>query len=237
MNKSASLILIPTPLSDLEELHPSALQILHMACQNPQRYIIAVEEHKVARRKWIKWGLKRELIDQFVLYNEHNRETASKELFLAIQAKKVVLLMSDGGLPGFCDPGMLLVNLCHQADLTVSATSSCNSVSLALALSGYNSHQFTFYGNLPKQSRERQQFYQQIRKQKSLLVLMDTPYRLKKVLEEVEEQFGDCFNELCLATNLGHDNELVMRGKVSKIRKSLGEDLKREFILILNNSN
>jgi 16S rRNA (cytidine1402-2'-O)-methyltransferase len=70
----SELILVPTPLTDELPLETVALEILRRDCLKSD-VILLVEEHKVARNRWLKWGLPREAIEKFELYNEHTSET------------------------------------------------------------------------------------------------------------------------------------------------------------------
>ncbi|MEI8346044.1 MAG: hypothetical protein WCG27_01155, partial [Pseudomonadota bacterium] len=80
------LTLIPTPLDPQTPLEPVALGLLQTATSvEKEKSIIAVEEHKPARQRWIHWGLPREAIDTFVLYNEHNAPQSAQELLPKLQ--------------------------------------------------------------------------------------------------------------------------------------------------------
>ena len=81
-----SLILIPTPLQDDHPLEPIALEKLKADCLD-ENTILLVEEHKVGRQRWLKWGLPREAIEKFQLYLllllsyiEHRHETCRERL-------------------------------------------------------------------------------------------------------------------------------------------------------------
>jgi 16S rRNA (cytidine1402-2'-O)-methyltransferase len=64
------------------------------------------------------------------------------------------------------------------------------------------------------------------------IVLMDTPYRLGKLLSEVRTVFGTK-QQLTLACDLTLTNEAVFRGSVASVQKQAG-NRKAEFILILH---
>jgi 16S rRNA C1402 (ribose-2'-O) methylase RsmI len=61
---------------------------------------------------------------------------------------------------------------------------------------------------------------------------MDTPYRLTKLLCEVQDGFGKG-QDILLACDLTAKNEAVFRGRVGEILPKISGQ-KREFILILN---
>jgi 16S rRNA (cytidine1402-2'-O)-methyltransferase len=67
-----SLILIPTPIQDDHPLETVARELLLKDAME-DNVILLVEEHKVARGRWLKWGLPREAIEKFILFNENTQ--------------------------------------------------------------------------------------------------------------------------------------------------------------------
>jgi 16S rRNA (cytidine1402-2'-O)-methyltransferase len=222
------LILVPTPLDDESPLEPVAFKELTKACEDHD--IIAIEDLKPGRRRWISWGLPRDKVDSFILYNEHTHLDHNKELLAQMKKGKNVFLLSDGGLPAFCDPGRELVDLCHKSNITVTSTPFCNSISLAVALSGLVPDKFFFAGFLPLEKAEREKELKNLGQLKDAIILMDTPYRLKRLLEEIDEKFPR--REIFLGLDLNFPTEKCLRGYAKKILMDL-EDFKREFIIIL----
>jgi len=67
---SGILTLVPTPIDEHSPLEQSAYDSLENAVQNElDNTIIAIEDLKPGRRRWLRWGLPRETVDSFVLYN------------------------------------------------------------------------------------------------------------------------------------------------------------------------
>ena len=184
MKKLGTLTLVATPIEEENILHPKAQELLLGACEQGNA-LFCVEEAKSGRRRWLRYGLPREKIADFILYNEHTRDKEKFSLLSELKSGKDVYLMSDCGLPAFCDPGAELVDLCHQHGTGLRATPFCNSMVLAVALSGFCQDQFFFGGFLPKESSSRKELLKKYLKQEQLVVLMETPYRYKKLREEL----------------------------------------------------
>ena len=225
-----SLILIPTPLQDDHPLESVALEKLKTDCLN-ENTVLLVEEHKVGRQRWLKWGLPREAIEKFVLYNEHTQVTLIPDVMKSLKSGKKVYLLSDCGLPAFCDPGQLLVDACHKQGINVTATPFANSIALAIALSGFSHASFVFSGFIPVKEPERTDWMKRELKRSETLVWMETPYRLKKLLEDL--QSIGLNREIFFACNLGGENELLIRGNISSVASRMGQAEKREFVLVL----
>ncbi len=222
------LVLIPTPIDDVSLLAPKAKELLDLAVVKNE--IILVEELKEGRRRWLRYGLPREAIEHFQLYNEHTRDALCPELIKRLKSGINVYLMSDCGLPAFCDPGRELVDSCHTAGIQVTATPFANSVVLALAMSGFNHNRFIFEGFSPAKKELRIKELKRILRQKETSILMDTPYRLEKLLDEVINQ--NVPRRMCLALDLNQESEQILRGTAKEIKNKL-KNFKREFILIL----
>lgn len=229
------LTLIPTPIDELGQLEQVAhALLLDRATNYPDQSLFVIEDLKPGRRRWLHWKLPRESVDSFVLYNEHTATVASEDLLNSLKQGRNVYLMSDGGLPAFCDPGIELVNRCHQHGIKVTSTPFANSISLALALSGLDHRRFIFEGFLPLKAEERQLALQNILNQSTTAVLMDTPYRFKKLLEEINSALKQLGREkqVFVAMDLNRETEELLRGTAEELLKKI-RDFKREFILIV----
>lgn len=232
---SGTLILVPTPLQEELPLEASALALLHEIAADPTALIL-VEELKVGRQRWLKWGLPRECIERFVAFNEHSAQSEEKNILPQLKAGARAVLMSDGGLPAFCDPGQQLVDRCHDAGVRVTATSFPNSIALALALSGLNHQQFFFQGFLPQKDPERSLALQRIWKTPQTQILMDTPYRRQRLLEELRDSGPKLPRprRVFLALELNGAREKLLRGSLDEVLHRSRDLEKQEFILILD---
>ena len=226
------LTLVPLPLYDQDPICSKTKSTLEDAVN--ANSIILVEELKPCRRRWINYGLPRKAIDSFLIYNEHNQIKASSEIISFLKSGKDVLLMSDCGLPAFCDPGTHLISLCHENQIPVTATPYANSISLALAISGINHDRFLFAGFLSNKAEKRKKELVKLIQEKDTVILMDTPYRFNKLLAELDQH--NLKREVFIATDLNEPTELCFKGHIKKAIEKFSNQ-KRKFILILGSSN
>jgi 16S rRNA (cytidine1402-2'-O)-methyltransferase len=226
----SELILVPTPIADDLPLEPVALKLLQEDCLK-DNVLLLVEEHKVLRQRWLKWGLPREAIEKFCLYNEHTSEKMKGEVNKELKAGKKVYSMSDCGLPAFCDPGQNLVDLCHKHRVKVTATPFPNSIALAVALSGFSHSRFNFCGFVPVKEPERGVWMKTELKRPETLVWMETPYRLKKLIEQMSKL--DFKREIFIGMDLGSSTEKLLRGSAAALFKEISDGEKREFVLLV----
>ena len=196
-----------------------------------EKSIIVIEDLKPGRRRWLRFGLTRDIVEDFVLFNEHSSKEVAPMLLKELKSGKNVFLMSDGGLPAFCDPGANLVSLCHDNNIKVTSTPFGNSISLAVSLSGFEHRKFVFEGFIPIKREERQKAIRNIMAENRMSIVMDTSYRLVRLLEEFKEA-GLGKRRVFLALDLNCPEEELFRGPVKQALKTI-ENFKREFILIV----
>ena len=232
---SGSLTLIPTPLKEEAQLDADALKLLQEYAAD-ESTLILVEELKIARQRWLKWGLPRETIARFIAFNEHSVSEMEKEILPKLKAGASAVLMSDGGLPAFCDPGQGLVNRCHDQNIKVTATAFANSVALAVSLSGFSHQRFIFQGFLPQKDPERGESLKELWKNSMTQVVMETPYRRQKLLEELLKSRPESQKKrrIFLALELNGPGERLIRGTIEEVINKSSSLEKLEYVLLVD---
>lgn len=228
-----TLYLVISPISEKGELTISLREKLLKAFE--ENHVIAVEDLKPARQRWRAWDLPREAIESFVAYNEHSRgEGAEEDLLSRLKKKQDVYLMSDGGTPGFCDPGRSLIDRCHQEGIKVSVTESGNSLIPTVAMSGFTEGAFEFLGFPPREKEQRRKWYEDLIKNPRCAVFMDTPYRLDRVVSELLEVAQGSFQKrrLFILCDINRESENYYWGELNQFA-SLSPFEKAEFVAVL----
>lgn len=225
------LTLIATPIDEESMLDTKAFRVLHQASLDYAKNKFLIEDQKPCRRRWVHFGLGRDAIEQFIEYNEHTQKEKIPNIIADLKKGINYFLMSDGGLPAFCDPGQLLVRACYENGIKVTCTPHSNSISLAIALSGIDCSQFFFAGFLSKENHDRSNRLLELKNMNVPIVLMDTPYRLKKLLEEIVTHIPE--RKIFLGLDLNSPSEELYYAKAQKILGKVTE-FKREFIIIVD---
>ncbi|MBT8385949.1 MAG: 16S rRNA (cytidine(1402)-2'-O)-methyltransferase [Ignavibacteria bacterium] len=219
------LFLISTPIGNYDDITLRALKILRSVD------FIICEEYKVARRMLAHYKIDKELIS----LNEHNENEVVDEILLEILKGKTAALISDCGTPLFSDPGNLLVDVCISQNIDIVPIPGADSLVPALIGSGFDFENFYYRGWLsPKKDIRRKQLLD-LKKVKEVIVLMDTPYRLQRLLKDVVNFFGKN-TPVVLAYQLTMRDEKYYRGNAEKVLNiAEKKNLKGEFVLIVNN--
>ena len=214
------LYLIATPIGDTREISLKALELLKnielVICESTKETSKLLRSHGISGK-------------HFELLNEHSTPEDVKAL-ATLCAKSDAILVSDCGTPGFCDPGAALIKVCRQKHIPIKSILGPSSLMGILALSGERLDQFLFRGFLPAENEARQKSLIELQKENRPIVLMDTPYRLKKTLTDLAEHFPK--RRALLALNLSQDSETLLEGTGDRLLKELPVE-KAEFMLLI----
>lgn len=215
-----SLFVVATPIGNPEDITLRALETLKSVD------LVIGEERREALRL-----LKRLQIEKpLELLNEHSSPQEISGLIELCRTQKVALI-SDCGTPAFCDPGARLISRCHDLGISVTAVPGPSSLMTLLSIAGADLSTFLFLGFLPVEKELRRQLLQSLRAERRPVVLMDTPYRLTRLLEELATH-GLGKNLATIGLNLTAPEERLLRGQVVDLARGLAGQ-KAEFVLIL----
>jgi 16S rRNA (cytidine1402-2'-O)-methyltransferase len=217
-----ALYVVATPIGNLEDVSRRALKILS-ECE-----LVIGEESKEASKLLKFLGLPAKPIEEL---NEHSRAKDLAEL-VEFCRHKTVALVSDCGTPGFCDPGADLVQLCRAEGVSVRSVPGVSSLAAFLSVCGQRLDEFLFRGFLPANREGRAKAMASLRGETRPVILMDTPYRLSRLLEELARM--DPRREVTLGMDLSTDQETVLTGSAESVARTAGADKKAEFMLLLH---
>jgi 16S rRNA (cytidine1402-2'-O)-methyltransferase len=218
-----TLYIVATPIGNPRDITLRALDVL----QDVDAVIC--EDYRQGERMLKKIGITGKTMIEL---NEHNEKSTAPEIVQKLLLGQVFALISDDGTPVFADPGAGLINQAHQSGIHVIPVPGPSSLMAAISLLDFKMTQFIYAGFLPQRTKEREISLQKLKTFQMPIVLMDTPYRLGKLLSEVRTVFGTK-QQLTLACDLTLTNEAVFRGSVASVQKQAG-NRKAEFILILH---
>lgn len=214
------LYLVATPIGDTSEITIRALELLKK-CD-----VIICESTKEASKLLRAHGITGKTYETL---DEHSTPQ-DKAALVPICASKDVALVTDCGTPGFCDPGADLVRLCRQQKIPVKSALGASALMGLLSLSGQRLDEFVFRGFLPAETESRGKALKELTKEKRAIIVMDTPYRLKKTLNDMKEHFSN--RKILLTLNLSQEDELVLEGSADKIISALPFE-KAEFMILI----
>jgi len=219
-NNVPTLYLVATPIGNLQEMTPRAIETLKMVD------VIAAEDTRNTLQLLRHFEIKTKLIAHH-LFNE---QQSSKGLIELLDKGMSVALVSDAGYPLISDPGQTLVNMVIEAGYYVVTINGANAILSALVASGINTQPFTFVGFLSSKTSECHKQLEYWKTHEQTLVFYESPHRIEKMLKECLEVLGD--RKICLARELTKKHEEFLRGTISEVLESM-EEIRGEMVVII----
>jgi len=205
MHDPGKLILVPTPIGNLEDITLRAITVLKNAD------IILAEDTRVSSRLLHHLNIDKKLSPHHK-FNEHKTVNS---LITKLQQGNIVAMISDAGTPGISDPGFLLVRSCVENEIQVECLPGATALIPALAVSGLPTERFVFEGFLP-QKKGRQTRLTQLSEESRTMVFYESPYRLVKSLTQFGEFFG-ADRKACVCRELSKFYEEIKRATLAEL--------------------
>lgn len=218
-----TLYIVSTPIGNYRDITLRALDTLRAADA------IICEEYRQGSTLLKKLDIQEKELLQL---NEHNEEEQAAEIIQILFKGKDLALISDCGTPAFADPGTYLIKLALEYQIKVIPIPGVSSLMTAISVSPLPMDQFYFAGFLPRKTEVRQNKLRELAKMRVPIILMDTPYRLEKMLQEIKSVFGNK-KMVTLTLDLTLDSEKIIHGYISEVISAVGKR-KSEFLLILH---
>lgn len=219
-NQKPTLYLVATPIGNLEELTPRAINILNSVDT------IAAEDTRNS-----KYLLNHFSIDTpMIAYHDFNETKAATNIINQLQNGKDIALISDAGYPLISDPGYILVNKVIEKGFNVVPISGSSAFLNALVASGLIVQPFAFMGFLEaKETALKKQLIKNDKLDLTLIYYLSV-HKVEKTLEIMYDVLGE--RNICLARELTKKHEEFIRGPLSEVIQSI-ETQKGEYVLII----
>lgn len=206
------IYIVSLPIGNDEDITERAKEILRTAD------VLIGEESKFLSSFLKRIGIPRKL----QLFNEHSSPEDLNELLASLRTVKNVAIVSDAGLPNLEDPGRKLIPaLLDRPEFHLSYVAGPSCLDAGLALAGFPTRPFLFLGLLPRDSEERKKELHKYVQLGITLVILETPYRYKKLLEDIASVLGKSSpRRVFLGLNLTHPTEeFRFRGRITELLK------------------
>ena len=217
----AHLVLVPTPIGNLEDITLRALRVLREAD------VIAAEDTRHSRTL-----LNHFQIDKPLVRLDAHTIPARGDAVLSEHER--VAFVTDAGTPGLSDPGADLLQIALRRGDTVEVLPGPTALIPALVLSGLPLGSFTFLGFLPRKGAARRSVLSQIAKGDVTLAFYESPKRLVATLEDLREACGD-ERRVSVSRELSKRFETTYRGTLDEVRTQLSEgEVRGEVVVVVS---
>ena len=220
---SGTLYLVATPIGNLEDLSPRAVETLAAVD------FIAAEDTRGSLKLLNHFGIKKPLAS----YHEHNAAAAGQAVLGRLLAGESCALVTDAGTPAISDPGEALVRLCGEHGVTVTSIPGCCAAVNALAVSGLPTGRFTFEGFLSVNKRSRREHLESLKNETRTMIFHEAPHKLRPTLADFCEAFGP-ERRIALCRELTKLHEEVRRCTLGEAAEYYRDhDPRGEYVLVV----
>ena len=217
-----TLYLCATPIGNLGDMTPRAVETLRAVD------VIAAED----TRNSIKLLNHFDIHTPMTSYHEYNKVEKARKLVEQLLEGQNVALITDAGTPAISDPGEVLVRMCQESGIPVTALPGPAACITALTLSGLPTRRFCFEGFLPSDKKEKRKVLEELSQESRTIILYEAPHHMIRTLQELYEVLGD--RDVTLCRELTKKFESVMPTTLSKALKYYKEqEPKGEYVLVL----
>ncbi|MFN2595110.1 MAG: 16S rRNA (cytidine(1402)-2'-O)-methyltransferase [Actinomycetota bacterium] len=221
-----SLILVGTPIGNLDDMSGRAVQALKDAD------VIACEDTRRTRKLLTHFNVK---ASELFVYNDINERAQAQRLIERATRGDRIALVSDAGMPGIADPGYRVVVGCIEAGVPIDVVPGPSAAIAALAVSGLPTDRFVFEGFLPRKGSHRSDRIEALVAEDRTIVLYESPHRVESSLEELAGRLGS--RRAALARELTKLYGEVRRGTLNELLGSVRESPVRGEVVIVIEGN
>jgi 16S rRNA (cytidine1402-2'-O)-methyltransferase len=219
--KRGRLYLVGTPIGNLDDLSPRAIETLRKV------HLIACEDTRRSRILLDRFGVTTPTTS-LPAFDEERR---APKILDRLRAGEDVALVTDAGMPGISDPGEALVRLALDEGIEVVPIPGPTAALAALAASGLPTSRFAFFGFLPRKGKARRAAIEEIAGFRGTSILYESPRRLAETLADLREALGD--RRACVARELTKVHEEIARGTLSELEARFSGEVLGEVTILV----
>lgn len=203
---SGKLYIVPTPIGNLSDMTPRAVEVLSKAS------LILAEDTRTSATLMKHFGIATPM-ESHHKYNEHNSVCRAID---RLKAGEVIALVSDAGTPGVSDPGFMLSRECRREDIEVETLPGATAFVPALVSSGLPCDRFVFEGFLPPK-KGRATRISVLADDPRTFIIYESPLRVVKTLEQLAEACG-ADRPASVSREISKIHETTVRGTLAELK-------------------
>jgi 16S rRNA (cytidine1402-2'-O)-methyltransferase len=216
------LYVVATPIGNLGDMTHRAVDVLKsvdlIACEDTRHSGLLLQHYHIRNR--------------LTSYHEYNKVSRTPELIEQLRQGRRIAVITDAGTPGISDPGFYLIRAAVRAGIAVTPVPGASALLAGLVVSGLPSDRFAFEGFLPKRDGRRRKRLAALRIEERTTVYCEAARRVKRLLGEMLELWGD--RDVVVCRELTKRFEEILRGKLTEVLAQIGDrELKGETVVVV----
>lgn len=221
---AGALVMVATPIGNLEDLSPRAVRTLAAAD------LVVCEDTRRARKLLSAAEVP---APPLLAANDHTEAACVGTVLQRLGAGATVAVISDAGLPGISDPGERLVRAAAGAGFEVRVVPGPSAALSGLVVSGLPAGRFVFEGFLPRRGSGRRQRLEALAGERRTVVLYEAPHRLERTLVDLVASLGG-HRRVALCRELTKLHEETRRSTLAEaLEWARSEAPRGEFVVVV----
>ena len=219
-----TLYLVSTPIGNLGDISTRAAQVLREVS------VILTEDTRVSRTLLTHLGIAAPTEP----YHDFNKERVTPGIIARLKDGQSMALITDAGTPGIADPAFNLVRAAIAENIPVVPVPGACAMITALVGSGLPTDRFVFENFLPHKSGARRRLLESYKSEPRTVILYETPHRIVKVLEEMQEILGGV--HIVIGRELTKMHEEFLRGTARELIEHFKKKPPRGEMVVMFNT-
>lgn len=222
---AGKLYIIASPIGNMEDITLRALRILKNDID-----IIYCEDTRQTRKILTYYDISIPIKS----LHTHSSDKKTMEAVDAMLNGKNIGYLTDSGTPGISDPGNKLVSAARRNNIIAVPIPGPSAITTLVSCSGFTEKNIIFGGFLSKKDGKRKRELEKLNDAGGVIVLYESPYRIKKLNSSIYETFPD--SELVIGREMTKQYEEFISGRTQDIFNDIDNITEKgEFaIAILN---
>lgn len=222
------LVLVGTPIGNLGDLSPRAIEALRLADA------ICCEDTRRTGRLLQHAGIERKPL---IVVNDHTEVAAAVAVLERLGAGERVAVVTDAGMPGISDPGERLVRATIDAGHAVEVVPGASAAVTALVVSGLPAGRFVFEGFVPRKGSGRTARLGEIASERRTVVMYEAPHRLARTLADLLAACGG-ERQVAIGRELTKLHEETWRGSLAQaVAWAADHEPRGELVVVLDGAS
>ena len=222
--------IVATPIGNLGDITYRAVETLREAdfvlCEDTRKTKVLLDKYEIEK--------------PLKAYHQQTNDFKIQKILDEMKKAKKVALVTDAGTPGISDPGNILIEKALEFfgnEIKIIPIPGASAVGALISVAGINTTKFTFLG-FPPNKKGREKFFREVLNYDHPVLYYESPYRLMKNLELIEElqKDSEVSKKVVLGRELTKMFEEIKRGEVADIKKYYQENsdkIKGEFVVLI----
>jgi len=215
------LIVVPTPVGNLQDMTFRAVEVLKNAD------LILAEDTRTSGNLLKHFGIETKM----VAHHKFNEHATLDRTLDTIRENTTTALISDAGTPSISDPGYLITKNCIENGIEVECLPGATAFVPALVMSGFTTDRFCFEGFLPHK-KGRQTRLLALKDETRTIIFYESPHRVLKTLSQIQEFIGE--RNVAVVREISKVYQEVVRGSIPTVIDFFKKKQpKGEFVLLV----